>query len=111
MDRRETVESNQAIEFAEGLLDPGFAADVVAGGEDVRGIETNTEPLRLAHVFDEVSDLLEPVTETRTLPSRCLQRDPRFHLWNFAKHAVDRSDNFFEAGFFASADVGARMQN
>jgi hypothetical protein len=45
------------------------------------------------------------------LPGSGLERDPRFHLWNFAKHAIDRVDNFFEAGFFAGAKVRAGMQD
>ena len=41
----------------------------------------------------------------------CFERDPRPHLWNFSKHAIDRRDDFFEPGFFAGAEVGTGMQN
>ena len=60
----ETVESDYAIEFAKCFLDPGFTPDVVAGGENVCGVETNTKALRFAHVLDDVTDLLEAMTKT-----------------------------------------------
>ena len=64
MNGRETLETNRALEFAERLLGPGFAADVIAGGKDVRGVETNTKPFRFAHIVDDVSDLLERMAKT-----------------------------------------------
>src|SRR4029077_6480347 len=64
MNSSETVESDYAIEFAKRSLSPGFAADVVAGGENVRGVQTNTKALRFAHALDDVSDLLEAMTKT-----------------------------------------------
>ena len=107
----ETVESDYAIEFAKCFLDPGFTPDVVTGGENVRGVETNTKSLRLAHILDDVSDLLESVAQTRALAGGRFDRDARLQFWDFSKHAIDRVDNFFEAGFFTNAEMRAGMKN
>ena len=111
MNGSETIESDYAIEFAKRFLSPPFAADVVAGGENVRGVQTNTKALRFAHVLDDARDLLESVAETRALASGCFERDPRFDFRDFSKHAVDRGDDFFESGFFAGAEMRAGMKN
>ena len=64
MNGSETIESDYAIEFAKRFLSPGFAADVAAGSENVRGVQTNTKALRFAYTLDDVSDLLEAMTKT-----------------------------------------------
>ena len=64
MNRDEAIEPNQAIELAKSLLNSGFGADVVTGGEDVRGIETDAKALRLVNIRDDVRNLFEMVTET-----------------------------------------------
>src|SRR5207244_2089641 len=111
VNRGETVETDYAIELAKRFLHPGLTSEVVARGEHVRSVETNAEAFRLARVFNDVGDLFETMPETRTLPGRCFERDPRFHFRNSAKHAIDRRDNLFETGFFARAEMRTRMQN
>ena len=63
MNRGQTVETNHAIEFAKRFLDLDFAADVVAGRENVRGIKTNAETFRFAHMVNDVGEVLEPMAE------------------------------------------------
>jgi len=75
MQCRESIQSDHAVEFAKHFLHSGFAADVVTGGEDVGGVEANTEPFRFAHVFDDRGQMLELVTQTRSLAGRRFERD------------------------------------
>src|SRR5437016_2440592 len=84
---------------------PRFADDVVTGGENVRGVEANTKPLRLARVGDDVSDLFEGVAETRALAGGRFQSDFRFHLPHHAEHGVERRHDLVEACLFACAEV------
>src|SRR6516225_8978889 len=88
-----------------------FAADVVTRGEKMRGVEAHTQSLRFPHIGHDESEMLEPITEARTLSGCGLEGDLRFHVRDLAKHFVDRSDNFLQTGFFACAKVGARMQH
>ena len=77
----------------------------------MRGIEANAEPFRLAHVLDDVREMLEAMAETRTLTGGRFERDLRFHFRQNRMHGVDRFDDSFQSGFFARAEMRARMQN
>src|SRR5438552_10973820 len=88
-----------------------FAADVVTRGEKMRGVKTDTNAFWLAHIGNDESEMLEPMTDARTLSSRGLEGDLRSPLRNFAKHLVDRIDYFLQTRFFTCAEVRARMQH
>ena len=75
------------------------------------GVETNTQPLRLAHATDDVSEMLEFVSNTRALAGRCFESNSRLHFGNARVHAINRSDNFLEPSFFTCAKMRARMQH
>ena len=91
MQRGEPLEPDDAIEFGEHLPRRSFGREIVAGLEDVRGIETDAEPFRLAHVLDDVRDLLEAVAETRALAGGRLERDLAFSILRQARRAPRRS--------------------
>lgn len=64
VDRGETIATNYAIECQKRSLNGGFAPDIITGGENVRGIETNAKSLGLADVLYNISDLFKAMTET-----------------------------------------------
>src|SRR5207249_5215669 len=55
----QTIAADEAIKFAKCFSTRRFVADVVTRGENMRGIETNTQPLRPAYAADDVSEVLE----------------------------------------------------
>jgi hypothetical protein len=63
VNRREPVATNDTIEFMKCFLNRNLRANVVAGSRNVSGIEANAEPLGLAHIVNDVRDLLELMTE------------------------------------------------
>ena len=77
----------------------------------MRGVEANTQSLRLANAADNVGEVLEFASQARSLAGGRFQRDPRLYFRNSRKHAVDRFDNALESGFFACAEMRARMQH
>ena len=77
----------------------------------MRGVEAYAQSLRLAHVRDDVREMLESMTDARTLAGCNLQRDFRFHFWNLPKHLVDRMNDLLQTCFFARAEVRTRMQH
>jgi len=111
MKRSQSLQANGAVESAKHFPNSGLAPDVIACGEDVSGVQTNAKAFRLGHVLNEIGDLLESVAETGTLSGRRFQGDARFNLRNFPQHAIDRSGNGVEPGFFPCAEVGSRMQD
>src|ERR1700746_3995667 len=77
----------------------------------MRCIEANADAFWLAHIRSDECEMLEPMTDARTL-SRCgFEGDLRSHARNFAKHLVDRIDYFLQTSFVACAKVRARMQH
>ena len=83
----------------------------MAGRKNVRRVEANAEPFGRAHIPDDVGQMLEGVTQACALTRRCLQRDPRFHLWQARQDLVDRRDDLFQTGSFARAEMRAGMQD
>lgn len=84
---------------------------IVTRLEDMRRIETNAEPLRLAHVLDDVRELLKLITQARALTRGRLERDPGFRLREQGMDGVDRADDLLQAGFLTGAEMGARMED
>ena len=60
----------------------------------MRGVKADADAFWLANVGNDESEMLEPMTDARTLSSCGLKRDLRFHVRNFAKNLVDRVDDF-----------------
>jgi len=89
VNRNESFATDDTIEFLKCFPRSGFAVDLIARGEHVRGIEAHTQSLRLASVRDYVREMLESMTDARTLAGRNLKRDFRFNFWNLPKHLVD----------------------
>ena len=77
----------------------------------MRGIETNTKPLRFADILNDRREMLEFVTEARALTRRRFERDLRFHFRNNRPDRIERRDDFFQAGVFARAKVRSGMHD
>src|SRR5947207_12863665 len=97
MQGRKSIQSDHAIEFAKCFFRRRLAADVITGLEDMGGIETDTKPLRLAHVLDDRRELFELVAEARSMAGGCLDRDLRFHVRNHSPDRIHRPDASFHA--------------
>ena len=105
------MQADGAIEMSQGLTRAARRGEIVTGLKDVRGIETNAEPLRRADGSDDLRELLESVTERGALARSGLERDFGFRLWQDGVDRIDGSDNAIEPGFVAGAEVRAGMQN
>src|ERR1700736_408993 len=109
MKSSQVSDSNRAIEFAKHFSRSRFCRNIVAGGEDMGGVEANTKPFRLARPLNNVGNLLEGVAQTGALTSRRLKGDPGFHFGQFSKHLVNGSDDCVESGFLTGAEMCAWM--
>src|SRR5262245_20404462 len=89
MNRNETIATDDAIEFSKCCSHSRFAANVVTRREKMRGVEAYAQSFRLAHVRNDMRDMLETMTDARTLASCNLQSNFRFHFWNYPKYFVD----------------------
>src|SRR5206468_10438375 len=59
----QTIAADEAIKFAKCFSNRRFVADVVTRGENMRGIEANTQSLRPAYADDDVGEVLEFVPQ------------------------------------------------
>ena len=73
MERLQPREADNLAELAERLRVALDRADVVAGGEQMAGIEADTDARRTAEKIDDRRQVLEPVTEIRALSRGVLQ--------------------------------------
>src|SRR5262249_15650494 len=83
MNPNEPTATDDLIEFTKCFLHSWFATNLVTRGEQVCGIEAHAQPLWLAHVCNDVREMLESMTDARTLTGCNLKRDFRPHFWNF----------------------------
>ena len=63
VDRNEAIATDNAIELVKCFPYSRFAADVETGSEKMRGIEANAQAFRLAHVRDDMREMLKPMTD------------------------------------------------
>ena len=59
----EPFPANHAIELAQRLSCRMFAADVVTRSEKMCGVKADTNAFWLAHIGDDESEMLEPMTD------------------------------------------------
>ena len=71
--RAEAIEPDDAVALVERLAQPLGGADVIAGGEQVAGIEAHPDPLVAAGGVDQRRELLERAPERPAGARRVLE--------------------------------------
>src|SRR5687768_231607 len=84
------------------------AAEVVAGGEEVGGVEADGEALRLLHHLDDLGEVFELAAEATALAGGDLQAGDDI-AFDLIVNAVEGLRDALEAFLFAFAHVGARV--
>src|SRR5437867_4212790 len=98
MQSDEVLQTECALELAKRFSRPRCTRQVVAGGKNVRGVEADAEPFRLAHVRQNVGEMVEGMTERGALTRGCFERDARLHLRDAGEDAVDRPNHLLQPG-------------
>ena len=73
----DAVEADDAIERLERLAIALFGADVVAGGQQVAGVEADADARRAVEPLEDRREVLEAVAEVGALPGGVLEQDHR----------------------------------
>ena len=68
MERIEVFESNNCVELFENCVPSIAAADVIAGGEDVAGVDADAHGDLLMEPLHEVGQVLKSMADRRALP-------------------------------------------
>src|SRR5262249_31653302 len=111
MERLDACEADEAIELAEGPLVAVLRAQIVAGCEQVAGVQTNTYTTRSLHAIEDGREMFETATEIGAL-SRCLlQQHRRSSARPRAEQAAERVGDERQPALFGPARVRARMHD
>src|SRR5262249_7240238 len=76
MERKYLVGANEGSPLANRPIPSFWRAQVVAGFEEMRGVQAETEALGSSPPFEYPSQMRDAVAKTTPLPRRVLQRDP-----------------------------------
>jgi len=107
----EPVQANQPVEGLERGCEPFLAADIVAGREEVAGVEAEAEALGLPHPLQDPAQLLEPGADQVPRPRRVLEDDPDPEALGPAVKVIDGGGDPLEAGVEPRPLVRARMDD
>src|SRR5205823_5433901 len=86
-------------------------ADVIAGGEEMAGIQTNPEALRAAHLVINLGQVLEVIAEATPLPGSVLQSHANRRLLCRLKDFIKTGDDLLKPGLFTLAQVRTGMHD
>lgn len=70
----EAIDADEPLECGEGLLIPALADDIVAGRDEVAGIEADTDPRGSVQVLEDRREMLEAISDRTALP--CARGSP-----------------------------------
>src|SRR3954464_10762187 len=107
MEGGETVDSDELVEFFERRSIAVFAPEIVARGEGMLGVEADAQPPALLRRVDDVSNLLESVAETASLPGGDLERDIDFETGARGMDLIERAGDCLDAFELARAHMRA----
>src|SRR6185437_11183046 len=105
----EAPKPDMLVQFSEGTFIAFAAAQVVAGGECVLGIEAEPQTLVLFHRVEDTPHLLKRIAEIAALARGYFQREFRTEPGARLMRLVDRTGDAGDSGLLACADVGSRM--
>src|SRR3989337_1913429 len=107
----EAGESYRVIELSESPLVAFFRANVVAGGEGMLGVKTNTNAVAFFRGIDHSADLLEAIAKIGALPGGDLQSDFDFVSGATLVDVVERFRDQFDSSGFPRAHMRAGMSH
>ncbi len=111
MDHLQAVKADRAVELLHHLRVEFRGPVVVAGGEDVAGVETDSHPLVLVDALDDGSDFLERAAERGPLTGSRFEQCDRPVVRNRSVDLVERLGEPFDPGFHSRPGVGTGVRD
>src|SRR5947207_9046155 len=98
MPGQDLIQTNQRLDFGKGGIPAFLTSDVIAGGKEVAGIQTNPEALRAAHALINPRQVLELVAEATPLPGSVLQSNANRRMLCGLEHIVKSGEDLLNPG-------------
>src|SRR5215471_6880192 len=111
MKRSNALDADGLIEFAEGAVVTLLRANIIAGGEGVRGVETDTQPIAFLGGVDDLTDLFEAVADIGSLAGGDFECYLSPVTGTSLVNDIQRLRDGFDSGQFAGSDVRTGMRD
>ena len=111
MEEPQPLRADQPIEGAERGSVLRLRMQAIARGEDVAGIETDAEPIRIADHLEDAGQVLELMAEAAPLSRRRLQQDLDAKRWTTGVYLIQRRCHFGKTRLLTAVDVRAGMRH
>jgi hypothetical protein len=111
VDRVEVSEADGSLEIIQGLRVTFRRDEIVTGGVHVAGVEAHPQPPPSAGCRENVAQMLEAVTDRRSLAGGRLEQDPDAPGAGASEGFIERRRDASDAGRFAFSAVRARVQD
>ena len=105
------IEADQPLELPEGGRVAAGRADVVAGGEQMAGVEADADPAVAVGLRDDRCELLERGPERRALPGGLLEQNHRLAAAPRAQQLEERRGDEREAIGLVARGIASRVQD
>ena len=99
------------LQFIHGALVVVARAQLIAGGEDMTGVEADADAARVVHAGAHLSQFFERTADARSLSRGCFEQRDDAMIGNGRVHCIERSRDLIDGGVRARAHVRAGMQH
>src|ERR1700757_100146 len=108
---RQAIDANFSFELLEGPPKTFRGTNIIASGEQMRGVETNQQPLPITAGCDDASKLAKSVSQGTPLTRSNFERDFAARLWQIGKYCIQTLCYQLNAGTYTCAEVGTGMKD
>src|ERR1043165_5684496 len=110
-ERADFADADVRVDLVDDALPSAARADVVAGGEDVAGVDADADALLFVDEVYDPAELLERAAEAGALPRGGLEERDDLVPRQARMHVVERARDLVGAGGDARAEVRAGMED
>ena len=105
------LQADHLSDLSNGGIPASGRADVVTGGEEVRCVKADAEPLWLFDSIEDFSEMANLVPEAGALPGCILERNAHRRFFRDPEDPVEGLRDALHAGVVSLAKVRSGMQN
>ena len=109
MERADVFIADVTLQFVHGALVAVARAQLITGGEDMAGVEADTDAARVVDAGEDLSQFLERAADARALSCRCFEQRDDAMIGNGRVHRIERTRDLIDGGVRARAHVCAGM--
>ena len=111
MKRAQMVQTDDAIELLERLGEFAFRAERVAGGEEMAGVEANSQSRGILGAFEQFREVFEAMAQAGPLPRGRFEPDLDLVRGRGSQNNIERGNDIRQSLLFFASGGRAGMEN